>query len=74
MEKPIAGDALKRPPRGFDPDHPLIEEIKRKDFIAVCDLDHATVLDPGFLKFVAKRFRGTQRFLEFLTRAVGLEF
>ena len=29
----LAGDSLKRPPQGFDPDHPLIEDIKRKDFL-----------------------------------------
>src|SRR5437870_4211940 len=26
------GDSLKRPPAGFDPAHPLIEDIKRKSF------------------------------------------
>src|SRR5262245_52215352 len=31
----LEGDFLSRPPRGFAPDHPLIEDIKRKDFIAV---------------------------------------
>ena len=30
----LEGDTLKRPPRGFDPNHQFIEDIKRKDFIA----------------------------------------
>src|SRR3954471_13097812 len=30
----LGGESLKRPPAGFDGDHPLIEELKRKDFIA----------------------------------------
>ncbi len=29
----IGGDSLKRAPRGIDPDHPLIDDLKRKDFI-----------------------------------------
>lgn len=29
-----AGDSLKSAPRGFDPEHPLVEDLKRKDFIA----------------------------------------
>ena len=28
----MAGDSLKRPPAGFDPNHPLVEDLKRKDF------------------------------------------
>ena len=45
----LAGDALKRPPRGIDPDHPLIEDLKRKDFIGVCRLLQGTVTSPGFI-------------------------
>ncbi len=30
----LEGDILKRPPRGFDPNHRFIEDIKRKDFVA----------------------------------------
>ena len=37
----LGGEALKRPPAGFDRDHPLIEELKRKDFIAVADLSES---------------------------------
>ena len=70
----LGGDTLQRPPRGFDPEHPLIDEIKRKDFIAVRDVAHDEALDPGFLRHVAAQFRATKPFVEFLTRAVGLEF
>lgn len=29
----LEGDSLGRPPRGYDPDHPFIEDLKRRDFI-----------------------------------------
>src|SRR2546423_4311299 len=29
----LIGDALKRPPPGFEANHPLIEDLKRKDFV-----------------------------------------
>ena len=29
------GESLKRPPRGYDPGHPLVEDLKRKDFAVV---------------------------------------
>lgn len=70
----LGGETLQRPPRGFDPEHLLIGEIKRKDFIAVSTIDHEAVLDPGFVKFVSAQFRATRSFVEFLTHAVGLEF
>jgi uncharacterized protein (TIGR02453 family) len=43
----LGGEALKRPPAGFDKEHELIEDLKRKDFIAYTDLseDHAVAGD-----------------------------
>jgi len=29
------GRSLKKPPRGYDPDHPLVEDLKRTDFVAM---------------------------------------
>src|SRR5688572_12650696 len=34
----LGGDTLARPPRGFDPEHPAIEDLKRKDHVAVAEL------------------------------------
>jgi uncharacterized protein (TIGR02453 family) len=45
----LEGESLKRPPAGFDRDHPLIDELKRKDFIAVAGLTEADVLAGDFL-------------------------
>ena len=45
----LGGEALKRPPAGFDPDHPLIDELKRKDFIAFADLTESDATAGGFL-------------------------
>ena len=45
----LGGETLKRPPAGFDRDHPLIGDIKRKDFIALTDLNEADATASGFL-------------------------
>ncbi len=45
----LGGEALKRPPAGFDPEHPLIEELKRKDFIANAALSESEATASGFL-------------------------
>jgi uncharacterized protein (TIGR02453 family) len=45
----LGGESLKRPPAGFDPEHPLIDELKRKDFIAIADLSESDAVSGGFL-------------------------
>ncbi len=45
----LGGEALKRPPAGFDKDHELIEDLKRKDFIAYVDLSEEHAVAGDFL-------------------------
>ncbi len=59
---PLEGDSLKRPPAGFDVDHPLITDLRRKDFIVVRDLSQK--------ELCASR----KPSLKFITEAVGMKF
>jgi uncharacterized protein (TIGR02453 family) len=68
----LGGDSLKRPPKGYDPDHPLIEDLKRKDFIASCSLSEAEVCRPDFIDQFAERCRAAGPFMAFLTTSLGL--
>jgi uncharacterized protein (TIGR02453 family) len=70
----LRGDALKRPPRNFDPDHPLIEDLKRKDFIAMVELDDSDVLAPDFVKRFARACRTVAPLSGFLCEALGVPF
>jgi uncharacterized protein (TIGR02453 family) len=70
----LEGEALKRPPRGFPPDHPLIEDLKRKDFIATGRISRKTATAPDFLEQYAQMSRNAARYTEFLTRSLGLPF
>ena len=70
----LAGDKLIRPPRGYDIDHPLIEELKRKDFIALCPLDEKELYADDFCERVASRFGRAQPLQKFLCEALGLRF
>lgn len=70
----LAGDSLKRPPRGVDGDHPLIDDLKRKDFIAVQQLNQKTVTSAGFLDDFERRCRGANPYMAWLCRAVGVDF
>ncbi|MEJ2504339.1 MAG: TIGR02453 family protein, partial [Gemmatimonadota bacterium] len=53
----LGGDSLKRGPVGFDRDHPLIDDIKRKDFVAVAQLSEEEVVADGFVEDFAERCR-----------------
>lgn len=44
----MAGESLKRPPNGYDPNHPLIESLKRKDFATSSPLKDRDVLRREF--------------------------
>ena len=68
----IGGEVLKRPPKGFDPAHPFIEDLKRKDFVAMTPLTEQDALSEDFLATFTKRCRSASPFMEFLTRACGL--
>jgi len=66
----LSGEALKRAPRGYRPDHPLIEDLKRKDFIAISDLSHEDLISPDFIESVCQRFRAADSYMRFLCQAV----
>ena len=70
----LAGEALKRPPRGYDPEHPLIEDLKRKDFVVIADVEEAEAIRPDFLDRFAAIARAGGEFTSFLCKAVGVPF
>jgi uncharacterized protein (TIGR02453 family) len=70
----LAGDRLKRPPRDFDADHPLIEDLMWKDYIGVAELPDAFVLDPKLPKALATRFKAGTPFMRFLCEALDVPF
>jgi uncharacterized protein (TIGR02453 family) len=70
----LGGEKLTRPPRGFDKDHPLIEDIKRKDFIAVKNLTLEDALQPKFQQKVETAFKAATPYMRFLCKAVGVPY
>lgn len=68
----LSGDALMRPPRGFDPAHPLIDDLKRKDFIGVQILDENTATSESFLRSFLSISRDGMPLLRFLCDALNL--
>ena len=67
----LSGESLKRPPRGFDADHPLIEDLKRKDFIAGINFSEADACSADFLAKFVTACKTFAPLVKFLTQAVG---
>jgi uncharacterized protein (TIGR02453 family) len=70
----LTGDSLKRPPAGMDPDHPFIEDLKRKDFIATRPLTQKAVSADGFIREYAKVCAAAVPLMQFLCEAIGVPF
>jgi uncharacterized protein (TIGR02453 family) len=70
----LGGEVLSRPPRGFGKDHPMFEDLKRKDFIAVRNLQIEDVLHPRFQQKVESAFKTATPFMRFLCKSVGIPF
>lgn len=70
----LDGESLARPPQGFDPEHPLVEDLKRKDFIAGARLPDKLVISDDFLHDYTALTRASVPYMKFLTAAMNLPF
>ena len=53
---------------------PLIEDIKRKDFIAVKSMDLSEAMQPRFQQKVETAFKAATPLMQFLCKAVGVPY
>ena len=68
------GESLKRPPRGYDPGHPLMEDLKRKYYVAVTSFSEADASRPDFLNRFTAIARKGSAFVGFLSQAIGVPY
>jgi uncharacterized protein (TIGR02453 family) len=54
---PLTGDALRRPPKGYAPDHPAADLLRMKQWYFYVDLDPKLALTPAVRKEISTRFR-----------------
>lgn len=70
----LGGESLSRPPRGFAPDAPCIEDLKRKDFIAVMQLSDAFIRRADLPAASGELYGRTAPLMRFLCAALDLDF
>jgi len=68
----IRGNTLKRPPRGYEADHPLIDDLKLKDHIALVTLKQDDIFDRQLIDKLAKHFKTAMPYVRFLCDSIPL--
>ena len=70
----LAGDSLKRAPKGYPMDHPMIEDLKRKDFIAIAPLMPELILQDDLVGLIGSYFETATPLMQQLCRAVSVKY
>jgi uncharacterized protein (TIGR02453 family) len=66
--------ALKRPPRGYDPEHPLVDDLRRTSFTSSTSFTQRDACAPDFPARFAEACRAKAPLVAFLSGALGLPF
>ena len=70
----FAGESLVNAPRGYAKDHPLLADLKRKDFIAIMEFNSKLATTARFQSEIVKSFRTAVPLMKFLCKALELPF
>jgi uncharacterized protein (TIGR02453 family) len=70
----LGGESLIRPPRGYDPTHELIDDLKRKDFIASTPFSEELACSSELLPWTVATFKQVAPLVDYLCAAQELEF
>jgi uncharacterized protein (TIGR02453 family) len=68
------GESLKRAPKGYDPDHPMIEQLNLKDHILVSDLTKKDATGADLVTIATERFEAATEHTRFLCEAIDVPF
>lgn len=68
----VEGEALKRVPAGYDPDHPFAEDLKLKDLYTMARFTDRQVCSPDFMQRFLAACRTASPLVAFLTRSLSL--
>lgn len=67
-------EKLQRAPRGYDPNDPLIEDLKLRNWVYLRPLADEDITGPGLHRTLVKDFTTLAPFIDYLCAALDLEF
>jgi uncharacterized protein (TIGR02453 family) len=69
--KTLDGNQLKTSPRGYAKDHPAVDLLRYKQYLASKRYNTDEMLKPGFYKKVAKDFQAIRPFFDYMSYILG---
>ncbi|KAA1257886.1 hypothetical protein LF1_03760 [Rubripirellula obstinata] len=70
----LSGESLKTSPRDYPRDHPMIEDLRRIDFIAVAPLKQSDLTSPDAIKILVDHIKKAKSLMTFLCDAVDVPY
>jgi uncharacterized protein (TIGR02453 family) len=70
----LGGESLKTAPRGISIDHPLIEDLRRKDLVVMRPLSEKQVTADDFLEQYREHCQAAAPLVEWICRAIDVPF
>ncbi len=70
----VSGDGLKRPPKGYDPEHQHIEDLKRKSFFVMRHENPHLICEKHFIDEVEKTFKAARPLMDYISYALDIPF
>ncbi|MEO5813075.1 MAG: DUF2461 domain-containing protein [Rhodanobacter sp.] len=70
----LGGESLVRAPRGYDPTHALIDDLKRKSFVASATCSEELICSDQLLAWTVATFKRAAPLVDYLCAAQELEF
>ncbi len=67
----LAGERLKRVPRGYEAEHPLADELRCKEYVAITGFAEPDATAADFPERLERAWRASRPFLRFLLRATA---
>ena len=70
MFTPDMSEALKRVPKGYDPNAPYADWMRMKSYCLTATASNSFLLEDNLVKRVAELFKTTKPFIDYINRAV----
>ena len=70
----LAGESLKTSPRDYPRDHPMIEDLRRIDFIAIAPLSEADLTGEKIVSLLLDRVKQAKPLMQFLCEAIDVPY
>ena len=70
----FVGESLKKAPRDYPKEHPMIDDLKRKDFIAIAPLSEKQVTGEDIVPTILDHIKRAKPLMKFLCDAIDVPY